>query len=441
MNSGEELSPKHETEICILGGILLKPDVIIEVRPIIKPCYFSVYVYQKTYEIILKLYDEGGFDEIILEQELRKNGIDVGGKNAISDWMTLAVTAYQTVPHAKKLVEQWKEREFEKTCYDSLEKLSGSDHINQIYEDHTQKISELAFQGFSRTMSAKEVVKHNRRANRLSPVNTGYKALNDYFGDGLDRGTVTIIGGSTSIGKSQMALNIIRKTCNNQASTRCLYIVQEMNPESVEDRLVSTISGIPQGVCKLLRLKSDESNDRYKSITEKYSDDYNTAVKDFSNMQLYIHAEGTITAQEFRNIVAKYNKKVDLIVLDYLQQCRESRSGQEPRERIDEISRTCKHIATLHNVAVIALAQLSRDGAKAGNQNDNGRPKLWHLKESSSIEQDADHVILLYRKNAKQAESETIELDICKNRHGQTGRLNFIFNLNTGIIEDPMEDN
>ncbi len=435
MVTNNNLSNNHETEICILGGILIDPNVITEVSETIKPEYFSYPVFGEVFKVMRELYDGDGLDPVILRHELENRKIEVGGGKAISDWTTIAVSAYQTVRHAERLVEQWQARSLEDACYSSLDKLFGTTRISDICESLSKRIDEIATRYTTMIPSAGRIVELNRNDITISPVNTGYEALNAYFGSGFDRGSVTIIGGSTSIGKSQFALNIISRACKAEEPVKCLYVVQEMNLQSIEDRIVSTLSGVPQGACRMLRAGKAK-----KSTEENYAESYNIAVEEFSKLPLRVHANGTITANDFTYMVAKHHKDIDLVVLDYMQQCRASYSGQDSRERIDEISRTCKHLATKYNVAIIALAQLSRDGAKAGNQNDNGRPKLWHLKESSSIEQDADHVILLYREKAKNADSETLELDICKNRHGQTGRLNFIFDLITGIIYDPKEN-
>lgn len=435
-----EMSPDQETEICILGGILLDTDNISKVVQIIKPEYFSFTPYGKTYEVMMELNAKDGFDPAILRQELEKRGIDAGGGNAISDWMTFAGYAGKTTLHAKRLVEQWRSRKFEEACYNAIEKINSGENIDVVYGELRKIEDELSIKFVGKVFSTKEMLEENRSNNKYGVVSTGYSALNDYFGGGFEKGTVTIIGAGTSIGKSQFAICCMLRGYPEKPPVRCLYVVQEMSLGTVEDRMMSVVANTPQGACKKFRLnKANKANKVKKETVEKYYSNYSKHLNLLKEIPIHIHANGIVTAEEFRALVAKYHKDIDLVVLDYIQQCGASKPNQGSRERIDEISRTCKDLATNYNVAIVALAQLSRDGAKAGSQDGFGRPKLWHLKESGSIEQDADNVILLYREKKNNVAIETLEVEISKNRHGEIGRLYFYFDLTTGYITDKKE--
>ena len=428
----KKLNHNQETEASILGGIILDPSIIDQLRLIIKPQYFSVITWGKVYQIMLKIAETGIIDPIILRHELEKEKIDYGGTEAISDWSSIAYTTSDTLHHARRLVTQWQCRQLEKLLYSSLDNLQQTESVDEICQIITEEITNLSIAGSREIPTAREIIALNRAENNLPPVTTGYQALDDYFGDGLDRGSVTIIAGGTSIGKSQLAINITKRATSK--GIRCLYIVQEMSQQVMEDRFVAIISGVPQKACKKLQLEKAK-----QSTVERYIEDNNKALDEFASLPLRIQAKGTITAREFEKFVMQYHRQLDLVVLDYMQQCRASYSNQESRKRVDEISRMCKHLAAKYNIAIIALAQISREGSKASMNSNNGRPQLHHLKESSSIEQDTDNVILLHRERRKYAETEVLELDISKSRNGETGQLYFTFELETGIIYDPQK--
>ena len=429
-----KLNHNQETEACILGGIILDPSVIEQLKLIIKPQYFSIITWGKVYHIMLKIAETGKIDPIILRQELEKENIDYGNAEEISNWSSIAYTTRDTLHHARRLVTQWKYRQLEKLLYRSLDDLPQSENFDKLCQKITEEIANLSIAGSLKIPTAREIVALNRTGNNPRPVTTGYQAIDDYLGDGLDRGSVTIIAGGTSIGKSQLAINITKRAASQ--NFHCLYIVQEMSQQVMEDRFVAIISGIPQKACKKLQFEKAK-----KSTVKKYTEDNSKALTKFADLPLRIQAKGTITASEFEKFVIQYHKELDLVVLDYMQQCRASYSNQESKERVDEISRMCKHLATKYDIAIIALAQISREGSKASIISSNGRPQLHHLKESSSIEQDADNVILLHRERRKYAETEVLELDISKSRNGETGQLYFTFELESGIIHDPQNIN
>lgn len=385
------LNHYQETEASILGGIILDSSIIDKLKHIIKPEYFSVKPWGKVYQIMLKIAKEGRIDPLILRQELENKKINYVGIFAISDWSSIAYTTYDTLQHAKKMVNQWKYRRFEELLYSSLDNLSKTNDISEISQTIIEEINSLSTEQYNEIPSANEIVALNRELNNSQPITTGYQAIDDYLGGGIDRGSVLIIAGSTSIGKSQFAVNISLRTC--RSNIRCLYIIQEMNLQSMENQFISVISGIPQNTCRKLRVEK-----AMQSTIENFETKYINALEKFKELPLRIRAKGTISTSKFERIISKYHNDFDLVILDYMQQCRASYQNQESRERVDEISRMCKHLAGKYDLAIIALAQVSREGSKTSINSKNGRPQLHHLKESSSIEQDADSVIILHRK-------------------------------------------
>jgi len=260
-------------------------------------------------------------------------------------------------------------------------------------------------------------------------IRTGY-----YDFDGMTRGLqnkqVIIIAGRPGCGKSAFALNVALHAAIEEKKSIAFFSL-EMGAEEILKRMFGCVGGIDGDVLKTGKLKNLDWTK------------WNEAMSKLSDTKFYIDDSGGLTVSEIRRKCRKLKNSddgLDLIVIDYLQLLSSSAkySGQRVQE-VSEISRDIKKLAMELNIPVIALAQLSRSVEQ--RKGDDSKPKLSDLRESGSIEQDADMVLFLYSEDYGKYDgrsSRAVDLLIAKHRAGQTGSVQLDFKMNIGKFENLM---
>ncbi|MFA6375123.1 MAG: DnaB-like helicase C-terminal domain-containing protein, partial [Bacilli bacterium] len=260
------------------------------------------------------------------------------------------------------------------------------------------------------------IEKNSKKESELIGIDTGFKELNSKT-FGFKNGELIIIAARPGIGKSALALNITSTACEEKKAVA--FISLEMGTTQLVMRLLSSNSGI--GLSKIISGKLNESD-----ITALYL----TRLK-IDNYDLYLD-DSTVT--DISEIMAqcrelKRNKKLDMVVVDYLQLIgkRTANKNANRAELVGSISRSLKILAMELDIPVIALSQLNRESIK------RDVPNLADLRESGSIEQDADIVLFLHKSSKDsdsletRARSHRVELIIAKNRQGEVGNLSLTF--------------
>ena len=258
-------------------------------------------------------------------------------------------------------------------------------------------------------------------------IRTGYYDF-DNMTRGLQKKQVIIVAGRPGCGKSAFALNVALNAAIKNKNSIAFFSL-EMGVEEIAKRMFGCVGKIDGDVLKTGKLKN---NDWKK---------WNEAMSELSDTKFFIDDSGGLTVSEIRRKCRKLKNSdtgLDLIVIDYLQLLSSSSkyAGQRVQE-VSEISRDIKKLAMELDVPVIALAQLSRsvEQRKDGDKT----PKLSDLRESGSIEQDADIVLFLHSDEYGKYDGNIrrpIELLVAKHRAGSTGSVNLIFQLNTGTFEN-----
>ncbi|MDE5059511.1 DnaB-like helicase C-terminal domain-containing protein [Wolbachia endosymbiont of Drosophila aff. chauvacae BK-2020] len=253
--------------------------------------------------------------------------------------------------------------------------------------------------------------------NEIEGITTGIPRLDTITG-GLKEGELTVLAARTSIGKTSIALHMAlqaAKLLKNQEYV-CFFSL-EMSANQLINRMISievneTINNI---------IKKQNTELLHKGINQIVF--LNILVDNSGNMDL------NILKKKISLICRKY--KMKCIYIDYLQLLRGSKVTENRTLEVTEISRTLKNIAKDFNIPIIALSQISRKVEDRQNK----RPQLADLRESGSIEQDADLVLLLYRENYYKADSNNdLEINVAKNRSGSTGKVTVPYQVNTGRI-------
>lgn len=275
------------------------------------------------------------------------------------------------------------------------------------------------------------IYKMRDQKSSITGIKTGYRSL-DRMTNGLQRGDLIILAARPSVGKTAFALNVALKTAKNNEQAVAIFSL-EMPAEHLVSRMLAVESGVAGNTLKTGKFTNDEELTRL-----------NDAAMSLSGVKLYIDDGSMIKTSEIfskcRRLQAEHG--LALIVIDYIQLISGSLKSKENRQQeVSEISRNLKALARELNVPVIALSQLSR-GVETRQDK---RPMLSDLRESGSLEQDADIVMLLYRaeyhdNHGQESNSQEVEVIVAKHRNGATGVLNMFFTKDVNTFTDVEKD-
>jgi replicative DNA helicase len=255
--------------------------------------------------------------------------------------------------------------------------------------------------------------------HQLRGVPTGYPDLNNILA-GFQKSDLIILAARPSIGKTTLALDFARKIAVKEKIPIGIFSL-EMSSDQLIDRMLAAESGVDLWRLRTGRLKTGEGDDDFQRIGE--------AMGVLSEAQIFIDDAGSANIMEIRTMARRLQMEhnVGLIIIDYLQLMEGRSSGGDNRvNEISEISRSLKQLARELNVPVIALSQLSRAVESRSPQ----IPKLSDLRESGSIEQDADIVMFLYREDREKPDTPNkniVEVHIAKHRNGPVGKMSLYF--------------
>lgn len=310
-------------------------------------------------------------------------------------------------------------------------------------------------------LQTREFKEHGRKANGVTGLETGYSNL-DYFTKGWKKGEITIIGARPSVGKTAFALNLLYQVAKR--GTPVIFFSLEMKAEAIAMRLLSLTSSLSTDEINSLEYQPGSKAD-HVIITTHSDEENNMALKlqrglqELSRLPFYIDDN---PGSKIQDIAAKCKKlknlipNVGLIAIDYLGLITVDKADSRQSE-VAAISRQLKELARQLDVPLIVLSQLSRESEKR----ENHKPMISDLRDSGTIEQDADMILMLYRKDYYALGGEvkgsnkdengnerfennpisSVDITLIKNRNGQTGDLKFIFDKEHCSFSAEMEDN
>tara|TARA_B100000614_G_C14542997_1_gene490998 strand:- start:110 stop:1444 length:1335 start_codon:yes stop_codon:yes gene_type:complete len=421
--------PPHnlDAEVATLGAVLLDAPAITRVVDYVRPDDFYRQAHGRIFEAILHLWDRGeSIDLITLTAELQANGqLDrVGGAAYISS-LTTAVPTSANVEYYAQIVQQTSLRrrlitlaaEITESCFDD------TIPTRQVIEEAERRIFELAetnqTQGFQpakevvkRTVDAIEKLYHNQ--DDFTGVPTGFHAL-DNMTSGFQNSEFIIIGARPSVGKTAFALSMAANIAIGRKIPVGIFTL-EMSDMALMQRLIASEARIPSQVIRTGMLRTSD----FANLTNAASRIYDSPlwISDTPGMRLL-----DLRAQA-RRMVGQHG--VRILIVDYLTLITNENAELARHEQIAEISRSLKALARELEVPVIALSQVSRD-------TEGKRPLLSNIRESGSIEQDADVVLFLHReRNLEKESTETLnvietELIVAKQRNGPVGTIQIAF--------------
>ena len=445
-NKSEELPNNIEAEQSVIGSILLSNEIFDDINLIITSKNFYDPIHKKIYEALEKLIYGGLLaNPITLKNYFEKENDDLNIPEYLVRITKFSSSSRQAIEYSKLIFDLYVKRELIKISSEviDLAKLNDLNNDGQkIIENYEKSLFDLAEKGsfnssllkFDEAMRQTIEMASNAYKNEegIVGVPTGLKDLDDRLG-GLHKSDLIIIAGRPSMGKTALATNIAFNAAKNFQDkgdkTSVAFFSLEMSSEQLSTRILAEQS----------RIKSNDI--RRGKISEEQFDKFIETSKDISELPLYIDETPAISVAALSNRARRIKRLygLDLIVIDYIQLMRGTNNRDGRVQEISEITQGLKALAKELSVPVIALSQLSR----AVEQRDEKKPLLSDLRESGSIEQDADVVMFVYREayylqgkeprpatvehaewQAKMNEvSHLAEIIIGKQRHGPTGNI------------------
>ena len=444
--SANELPNNIEAEQSVIGSILLSNEIFEEINMIINYKNFYDPMHQKIFSAIEKLIFSGMLaNPITLKNHFENEKDDINIPEYLVKITKFSSSSRQTIEYSKLIYDLYVKRELIKISENVIDasKLNDLDNDGQkIIESFEKSLFDLAEKGsfnsslvkFDEAMKMTIEMASNAYKNDegIVGVPTGLTDLDDRLG-GLHKSDLLIIAGRPSMGKTALATNIAynaaKKIQDDNKKSTVAFFSLEMSSEQLSTRILAEQS----------RIKSNDI--RRGRISEDQFDKFIETSKNISELPLYIDETPAITIAALSNRARRIKRLygLDLVVVDYIQLMRASNFKDGRVQEISEITQGLKALAKELSVPVLALSQLSR----AVEQRDDKKPQLSDLRESGSIEQDADVVMFVYRESyyierkeprpatVEHAEwqakmndvSNLAEIIFGKQRHGPTGNV------------------
>ena len=421
VNDGLGLPYSLEAEQSVLGAVLVEPDQINYVADALKPEYFYLPEHQAIYAVMLqKMMTNERIDFVTVLEALKSNGFfsSEDGKAYLLKLANSVPFISNLSNYAKIVREKYEARCLIKASREIIEQAmdpsAESERLLDMAEERIYNIREGKQTGG--LLPIREVLASNYEMFRKLTsderdqyvgIPTGISDL-DAVTSGLNRSDLIIVGARPGMGKTSFALNIARNVAMLQNKVVAFFNL-EMSREQMVNRLLSSEARVSSQKLRTGNLSADE----WSRIS--------AASSSLCQAPIYLDDTASITVPEMKARLRRI-RDLGLVVIDYLQLMHSARKTDNRVQEVSEITRSLKIMAKELNVPVIVCAQLSRGTEKQANH----RPALADLRESGSIEQDADQVLFLYRpeyynngEDPAAAAAAVAEVIVAKNRHGE----------------------
>ncbi len=415
--------PPHdlEAEKSVLGAVLIDRDAIVKVVEFLRPRHFYKDAHAKIFEAILNLYEKREpADLITVPNELKKMNVldSVGGVSYLTELVNTVPTAANVEHYAHLIRDDSVKRslltisgEIGSMVFEEPEVSSLLDKAEQLLFSVSQDRAHQDFVAVKETLEVtfERLDELSKTRGALRGVPTGLKGL-DRLLSGLQKEELIILAARPSVGKSSFAINIAQHAATKKNVGIAIFSL-EMGRESIVDRMISA-----QGEIDNWRITTG-------NLEEEDFEKYSMAAGELADAPIFIDDTPGLSVLEMRTKARRLQleHEIGLIVVDYLQLVKAPNAESRVQE-VSKISQGLKNLARELKVPVLALSQLSRAVEQRGGDK---RPQLSDLRDSGSIEQDADVVMFLYRPDEE--DRDNLQLLIAKHRNGPTGELPLFF--------------
>ena len=434
--------PPHsvESEQSILGSIILDKDAIITVAETINPGDFYKEAHKIIYESMLRLNSNNEpIDLITLIEELRKEGHldNVGGISYLTSLSTIVPTTSNVKYYANIVKEKSVMRQLIKASNEIINLgYGGSTDVQEILDKAEKNIFDISQEKSGDEIKPINLVLQDAydmieslytNKSEVTGITTGFADLNKKI-NGLQRTDLILVAARPAMGKTAFSLNLVQNAALKGDASVAVFSL-EMSKEQLVQRMLSAQSNVELSKIKTGTLGESD----WPRIID--------AMAVLSESNIFIDDTPGIKISEIRSKCRrlKIEKGLDLILIDYLQLMEGEGKNENRQQEIAKISRSLKILAKELNCPVVALSQLSRSPELRKDH----RPILSDLRESGSIEQDADIVMFLYRDEYYHDDSEKKnigEVIVAKNRHGETGTVELVWFRQEQKFADKVRD-
>lgn len=419
-----------EAEASLLGAILIDTDALVKVADVVRPDDFYDPRHQRIYEAVLALYERRSpIDVLTLADQLKGVGFldAVGGPAYLTELTNFVPTASHVEQYAEIVAQKAMRRRLIKASQEMTDLgFDESKQLRDLIDEAEQTLFQVSQQHIKQSVVSLETILAesfdrlddlHKDKGRIRGIPSGFKDLDDVLA-GFQRSDLLILAARPAMGKTALVLNLAHNVALH-AKEPVLFFSLEMGKEQLVDRLLSMESGVDAWAL------------RTGNLTDQDFEKIGQAMGTLSEAKIFIDDTPGLTVSDLRTKARREAHKhgLGLIIVDYLQlMSGGGRFGSSDNrvQEISEISRGLKIIARELNVPVIALSQLSRSVENRSPQ----IPQLADLRESGSIEQDADVVAFIYREEYYNPETENKNITtilIKKHRNGPTANVDLYF--------------
>lgn len=420
--------PPHaaEAEKTVLGALMIDKDAITKIADIITIGDFYAEAHNIIYEAMLTLYENNDPIDVLsvanaLEEQ--KTITSVGGAAAIAS-LVRGVTSASNITYYAKIIQKKSVLRRLIAAASEISEMgyNEAEDIEKVLDDAEQRLFSVSQKSLKQEFTPIKTILGeafdrlddlHKNKGTMRGVPTGFYDLDDLL-SGLQKSDLIILAARPSVGKTSLALDIARQV-GTQSKVPVGIFSLEMSADQLVDRMIAAEANLD-----LWRLRTGNLKD--SDFTQ-----INETMGTLSEAPIFIDDTSSANIMEMRTMARRLQSEHDLglIIIDYLQ-LMEGRSNENRVQEISEISRGLKTLAKELNIPILALSQLSRAVESRPDQ----RPKLSDLRESGSIEQDADVVMFIYREDRVNPDSEKkgiAEIIIAKHRNGPVGSRQLYF--------------
>lgn len=429
----DRLPPQNiDAEQSVLGSLMLGKDTIIRVADLLKPGDFYRQIHNIIFEVMLELYEKSEpIDLLSLTNRLGNIGKleEIGGPAYLTELINRVPTAahvmhYAKIVHHKKVLRDLIE------AADHIARLGFNEEedLESVLDEAEQSVFRISQKNLSQEFipvknaleeAFERIDKLHKGDGAFRGVPTGFYDLDNYL-SGLQKSDLIILAARPSLGKTSLAIDIMRHVAIKQKVSVGIFSL-EMSKHDVVDRLLAAQAGVDLWKLRTGRLSMDGLDNDLVRIQE--------AMAVLSESPIFIDDAPSPSVLQMRTMSRRLQTEhgLGLIVVDYLQLIQPRTNNDNIVQQITEISRSLKGLARELECPVLALSQLSRAVEGRPDQ----MPRLSDLRESGSIEQDADVVLFIYREDKTKKDStrpNIADIIIAKHRNGPIGRTELYFN-------------
>ncbi|OGD68977.1 replicative DNA helicase [Candidatus Campbellbacteria bacterium RIFCSPLOWO2_01_FULL_34_15] len=416
-----------DAEKALLGSVMLKADALFEIMDFISVECFYAEKHRLVFKAMLELFSKKEpIDVLTLSNKLKNKQVfdQIGGSDYLTELVNTVPSSanieyYAKIVHKKYMLRRLIEssERISELGYNEVDDLDESlDKAEKsIYEVTTSLLSNKFIEIKDALGEAFERLSRlHESTDKMRGVPSGFKSLDNKL-SGFQKSDLIILAARPSMGKTAFALDIARRVAIEHKKPVAIFSL-EMSSQQLVDRMLAADSKVDAWKLRTGKLNKEEEFDLIRE-----------SLNNLSKAPIFIDDQPANNILKMRSMARKLKRQhgLELIIVDYLQLMTptQTKSSDNVVQQVTEISRSLKHLARELDVPVIALSQLSRAIESRG-----GRPKLSDLRDSGSIEQDADVVMFIHRdKNDDGEKSNVTEILIEKHRNGPTGRITLNF--------------